>query len=63
MKKNVGSTDKILRYILGILIIALGLVYNSWWGIIGLVPIFTAAMGWCPLYALFKTSTNKGNKG
>ncbi|MDZ7672486.1 MAG: DUF2892 domain-containing protein [Halanaerobiales bacterium] len=63
MKRNVGSNDKIIRYILGIVIIAIGIMYNSWWGIIGLIPIFTAAIGWCPLYALFKTSTNQDNKG
>ena len=63
MDKNVGKNDKIIRYILGIVIIALGIMYNSWWGIIGLIPIFTAAVGWCPLYVLFKTSTNQGKKG
>jgi len=59
MEKNVGSTDKIIRYILGVLIIGAGIMYNSWWGIIGIVPIFTAALGWCPLYNILGTTTKK----
>ncbi|MCF8001488.1 MAG: DUF2892 domain-containing protein [Halanaerobiales bacterium] len=59
MEKNVGSTDKIIRYILGVLIIGAGIMYNSWWGIIGVIPIFTAALGWCPLYKIIGTTTKK----
>jgi hypothetical protein len=59
MEKNVGSTDKIIRYILGFLIIGAGIMYNSWWGIIGVVPIFTATLGWCPLYKIFNASSKK----
>lgn len=59
MKKNVGRTDKIIRYILGVVIIGAGIMFNSWWGIIGVIPIFTAAMGWCPLYKILSMSTKK----
>lgn len=59
MNKNVGSTDRILRYILGIVILALGFYFKSWWGVIGLVPLLTASIGWCPAYAPFKISTFK----
>ncbi len=62
MKKNVGSVDKIIRIILGLVIIAYGIVESSWWGLIGLVPLLTAFMGFCPLYAPFKISTNKESK-
>lgn len=62
MKKNVGKSDKVIRYILGILIITVGIMYNSWWGVIGIIPIFTAALGWCPLYSIINTSTKKENK-
>lgn len=57
MEKNVGKSDKIIRYILGIVIIGAGIMFNSWWGIIGIIPIFTAAMGWCPLYKILNMST------
>ncbi len=59
MKKNVGSVDKIIRIILGVVIIAYGVIESSWWGLVGLVPLLTAFMGFCPLYAPFKISTDK----
>ena len=59
MKKNVGDGDKIVRYILGAVIIAAGVYFNSWWGLVGVVPIFTALMGWCPFYVPFKLSSIK----
>lgn len=59
MKKNIGSTDKVLRLIIGILIIVIGLVTKSWWGLIGLIPIATALIGWCPLYVPFGITTCK----
>jgi hypothetical protein len=59
MKKNVGGSDKIARYILGAGIIGAGIYFNSWWGVIGIVPIFTALMGWCPFYVPIKISTDK----
>lgn len=57
MKKNIGAIDKIARYVVGILIIGLGLYYQSWWGLIGLFPIAIAAIGYCPPYALFGICT------
>ena len=57
MKPNVGKADKVVRYTLGILIIAGGIYYQSWWAVIGIVPILTAAISWCPIYAPFGIST------
>ena len=62
MKKNMGAADRIIRVILGIVIIALGLMYKSWWGAVGIIPILTAAMGYCPPYALLGVSTCRGSK-
>lgn len=59
MKTNIGSSDRIIRFVLGIIIIALGLYYKSWWGLIGIIPLFTAAVRWCPLYLPFGISTFK----
>lgn len=59
MKKNVGSIDKVVRVILGLVIIALGILNQSWWGLVGVLPIFTAALGWCPAYLPFGISTCK----
>jgi len=57
MKQNVGRIDQLIRIIIGIIIIAFGIYFKSWWGIIGVVPIFTAIMGFCPLYIPLNINT------
>ncbi len=59
MKANVGGFDKTLRILLGVVIIAAGFYFKSWLGAIGLVPLLTGLIGWCPLYAPFGISTHK----
>jgi len=59
MKLNVGSADRVIRIVVGVAICAAGWYYNSWWGLIGLVPIVTAAIGWCPAYLPLGLSTKK----
>ena len=59
MKANVGSADKIIRIILGVAIIAAGFMYGSWLGAIGVIPILTAFMSFCPLYSIFGINTCK----
>ncbi len=57
MKTNVGSADKIVRIVLGIAIIILGFVLQSWWGLIGVVVLLTGVLNFCPAYALLGVST------
>ena len=57
MKANVGSLDRIVRYILGFAILAAGYYYKSWWGLIGLGPIITATVRFCPAYPLIGLNT------
>jgi hypothetical protein len=59
MKKNVGSIDKTLRIIIGLVIIAVGIIFKSWWGAVGVVPLLTAFAGFCPFYVPLKLSTHK----
>lgn len=59
MKPNMGKTDRVIRLLVGLIIVGIGVYFKSWWGAIGLVPIFTAAIGWCGLYTLLGTSTCK----
>ncbi len=60
MIKNVGKTDRLIRLILGLGLIPLALLWRCWFtGIVGLVLIFTAAIGWCGFYKLFGISTCK----
>ena len=60
MNTNVGGIDKVLRIIVGIAVLSL-LVWGEgnmrWFGLIGLVPLGTALMGWCPLYTLLGVNT------
>ena len=65
MTKNMGGLDRIVRAIAGIALIlyALGIVapgtgYNVW-GWIGVVPLLTALIGWCPAYLPFGIKTCK----
>lgn len=57
MTKNVGGVDRLLRVVVGLGIVAAGLFFKSWWGAVGLVPLLTAALGWCPAYLPFGIST------
>ncbi len=59
MKCNVGRTDRIVRVIVGLAIVWAGFTYEEWWGLIGILPLLTAAVGYCPMYGPFKFSTRK----
>lgn len=59
MKKNVGNIDKTIRIILGIAIGAAGIYFQSWWGLVGLIPLITGIAGTCGLYSAFGISTCK----
>ncbi len=59
MKKNVGTVDRIIRIVLAVVIAALGIYFKSWWGLLAVVPLATALIGWCPLYVPFGISTCK----
>ena len=59
MKFNVGTIDRLLRIILGLIIAILGVVFENWWGLIGVVLIATGLFRFCPLYLPLKISTVK----
>ena len=59
MKCNVGKTDRNLRIIVGVAIIGFGIYVQNWLGAIGLVPLLTGIIRWCPAYVPLKISTNK----
>ena len=54
---NIGTTDRAVRLIAGVAVIALGVTFSSWFGLIGLVLVGTAFFRWCPAYVPFKVST------
>lgn len=59
MTTNVGTVDKVIRIVLAIIIGALGFYYQTWWGLIAIIPIATVFVGFCPLYKPFGISTKK----
>jgi len=59
MQCNVGTTEKIIRIILGLVFIWVGLTYSPWWYIIATILLLTAAIGWCPLYKVVGINTCK----
>ncbi len=62
MKQNVGGIDRILRIILGVILLALVFVWpKTPWGWIGVVPLFTGLFNFCPFYRPLKFSTKKEN--
>jgi hypothetical protein len=60
MTCNVGTTDRWLRIIGGlIVIVVLGLVFKSWWALVGVVLLLTGIFRFCPLYLPLKLDTSK----
>ena len=59
MKKNVGNIDRLIRFVLGVVIVILGIVFENWWGLIGVVLIGTALFRSCLLYIPFRINTSK----
>ena len=60
MTTNVGPLDRIVRIVIGLALLSLVFLLDGgtrWFGLIGVVPILTAAIGWCPAYLPFGIST------
>ncbi|HMA06941.1 MAG TPA: DUF2892 domain-containing protein [Ramlibacter sp.] len=60
MKVNVGGIDRIVRILVGVVLIGLVLAGQiGWWGWLGVIPLATGLIGWCPPYAMLGFSTCK----
>ena len=58
MTCNIGKTERILRVIIGLVILSLDFVGpQSPWAWLGLVPVLTGLLGWCPPYAILGINT------
>jgi len=60
MKKNVGTIDRILRVVVGLVLIALAVTDTQPIGVfgwIGVIPLLTAFVSFCPLYTLLHINT------
>lgn len=62
MVKNIGKADRIVRIIVGLAVLSLIFLLEGnarWFGLIRIVPILTAFIGWCPAYTIFGIKTCK----
>lgn len=63
MKKNIGRAERIARIVFGLIVMSLAFVGpKTGWAYLGIVPLATGLIGWCPPYALFGFSTCKSCK-
>jgi hypothetical protein len=63
MSNNVGTVDRILRIVVGLALIAIVFVGpQTPWGWLGLVPLITALIGWCPAYRMIGLNTCSAGK-
>ena len=60
MTANVGTLDRVLRVVIGLVLLSLIFVGpKTLWGLVGIIPLATAAVGFCPLYRIFGLRTCK----
>lgn len=60
MSKNMGGIDRAFRLIVGLVLLSLVFIGpQTPWGWVGLIPLVTAAIGWCPLYTMLGMKTSK----
>ena len=58
LRRNEGSLDRAFRVLLGIGLLSLIFVGpQTWWGLVGIVPLLTGLLGSCPLYSVLGLST------
>jgi Protein of unknown function (DUF2892) len=57
MKSNVGGIDKILRMVAGVLLLVWAVLGGPVWAWIGIIPLATGLMGFCPFYPLLGMNT------
>lgn len=59
MKPNEGSTDRVFRIVIGLGIAIGGVIFESYWGLIGVAILATGVYRFSLIYALLKINTNK----
>jgi Protein of unknown function (DUF2892) len=63
MTNNIGGAERIVRIVAGLILVALAATGQvGLWGWLGLVPLATGLVGWCPPYSLLGINTCKNRK-
>lgn len=66
MKRNVGTVDRTIRIVAGLLLLSLVFILEGnarWWGLAGLLPLATGVVGWCALYIPLGIDTCRHDTG
>jgi len=57
---NIGTADRVIRVVLGVAVLSLTFLGpKTPWGLVGIIPLATAAVGFCPLYRLLGMNTRR----
>lgn len=62
MKTNVGTADRVIRVLVGLILFSGVFVLEGnvrWWGLVGLLPLATGLVGWCALYQPLGIDTSR----
>jgi len=62
MQQNLSKTDRMVRLILGVMVLGVGGYSRSWWGLLGVLLLVNSVMGVCGFYRLCGISTHKGSR-
>jgi len=62
MQCNVGKSERVVRIVAGVAIIAAGVLFQSWWGAIGLIPLVTGLVRYCPAWQMLGVNTASQTK-
>jgi hypothetical protein len=60
MERNVGGVDRGIRIVAGLALLSLVVLLEGparWWGLVGLLPLATGVLAWCPAYLPFGIRT------
>lgn len=62
MKRNVGTVDRAIRIVAGLVLLSLIFILEGnarWWGLVGLLPLVTGSVGWCAVYVPLGIDTSR----
>ncbi len=62
MPCNIGKTDRILRIVIGVVLILVAIFFSQPWAYIGIIPLVTGLVKFCPIYSLLKLNTTCESK-
>ncbi len=58
MKKNIHSVERVIRIVVGLALVSMAFVGPAnLWFLLGIIPLMTGLLGWCPPYAMFGINT------